>query len=360
MAMKSRVNSWKKIQKIVCVRLDNMGDVLMTTPALRAIKETVPNSQLTLLTSRLGSKIASLIPEIDDVMICDVPWVKTYSSVPTQQSLRQLIHMLKRKQFDAAIIFTVYSQNPLPAALTCYLADIPLRLAYCHENPYYLLTHWMPDPEPNKYILHEVERQLELVKNIGYTTLHSRLSLDIPKQASSCIKKKMRASGINLTRPWLIMHPGGTEALRRYAPPGFIAAAKALRRKLSTQIIIAGSRSERALTKTVARAIGKDGYDLGGKITLAEYCALIARSSLIITNNTLPAHIGAATSTPVVDIYATTNPQHTPWQTKAKILYFDVPCRDCEWKVCAQKHGRMKVVTPQDIVKATLDLYDKR
>mgnify|MGYP003350186482 CR=1 FL=1 len=64
---------------------------------------------------------------------------------------------------SAAVIFTVYSQNPLPAALFATWAGIPLRLAYCRENPYALLTDWVPEPEPESFIRHEVQRQIDLV-----------------------------------------------------------------------------------------------------------------------------------------------------------------------------------------------------
>src|SRR5437868_5594685 len=70
-----------------------------------------------------------------------------------------MIDRLRVGRFDAAAIFTVYSQNPLPSALLCYLADIPLRLAHCRETPYQVLTQWIPDPEPGRFVRHEVRRQ---------------------------------------------------------------------------------------------------------------------------------------------------------------------------------------------------------
>jgi len=251
----------------------------------------------------------------------------------------------------------VYSQNPLPTALLAYLANIPLRLGYCHEDPYQLLTHWIPDPEPVRYISHEVARQLALVKTIGCSTMERRLSLQIPERAFSRAKKMLQQYKIDRSRPWFILHPGGTEALRCYSPTNFITAAKDLAKKMKATILVTGSRNERRLTTTVAKGIGPAAYNLGGELTLAEYCALIALCPVIITNNTLPAHLAAAVGTPVVDIYATTNPQHTPWLTPHHILYFDIPCRACAQGVCAQPHGRPRRVSPQQIVQAALTLY---
>jgi len=112
----------------------------MTSPAIRALKQSEAGRRITLLTSTGGSPVGHLIPEVDDVIIFDAPWVKTPAGSDTSELEHTLIRTLRDRRFDGAVIFTVYSQNPLPSAMLCYLADIPLRLAHCHENPYRLLT----------------------------------------------------------------------------------------------------------------------------------------------------------------------------------------------------------------------------
>src|SRR5205823_12648818 len=88
-----------------------------------------------------------------------------------------LIERLREEPFDAAVVFTVYSQNPMPAAMVCYLSGIPLRLAHSRENPYQLLTDWVADPEPQAFVRHEVRRQLDLVATVGARTEDLRRSL---------------------------------------------------------------------------------------------------------------------------------------------------------------------------------------
>ncbi len=100
-----------------------MGDVLMSQPAMRALKESVQDRKITLLTSSAGASIAPFIPEVDEIIPFDVPWVKTRET-GGEQRLLALASSLRSRQFDAAVIFTVYSQNPLPAAMLCYLAGI--------------------------------------------------------------------------------------------------------------------------------------------------------------------------------------------------------------------------------------------
>src|SRR5256885_13712 len=102
-------NRWVAARKLLCVRLDNLGDVLMTTPALRALKERAPSRRITLLASTVGAEAAAFIPEIDETMTYRAPWMKT-APVADAAAGRQFIGELQRRRFDAAIIFTVYSQ----------------------------------------------------------------------------------------------------------------------------------------------------------------------------------------------------------------------------------------------------------
>jgi ADP-heptose:LPS heptosyltransferase len=197
---------WSHIEHILAVRLDALGDVLMTTPALRALKESRPGRTLTLLTSPAGAEVASLVPEVDDVTIYEAPWMKATPPRPDSTADYTMADHL-RGRFDAAVIFTVYSQNPLPAAFLCYLADIPVRLAHCHENPYQLLTHWVPDPEPAGGVRHEVRRQLDLVATVGGRTGDERLSLRIPEAARGRVARLLREAGVDVDRPWVVIHP---------------------------------------------------------------------------------------------------------------------------------------------------------
>src|SRR5262249_34940178 len=153
--------AWKSAQRVLCVRLDSMGDVLMTTPAIAALHEA--GKHVTLLTSEAGASVAALVPEIDHVIVHDAPWMKAAAPRTGTASEEALIRSLASSSFDGAVIFTTYSQSPLPAALVCFLARIPLRLAHCRENPYQLLTDWCPEQEPAEMLRHEARRQLDLV-----------------------------------------------------------------------------------------------------------------------------------------------------------------------------------------------------
>src|SRR4051812_35028043 len=149
---------WPAARRVLAVRLDSLGHVMMTTPALRALRDTVQDRHVTLLTSSAGSKLAPLLACVDEVIAYDAPWMKTQRADASVDADVDMIATLRRERFDAAVIFTMFSQNALPAAMLAYYAAIPVRAAFCRENPHALLTDWVPDPEPAQGIRHEVER----------------------------------------------------------------------------------------------------------------------------------------------------------------------------------------------------------
>ncbi len=348
---------WDDVVNILCVRLDTLGDVLMTTPAIRALKESRPGRRVTLLTSPPGAAAAALVPEIDEVLVYEAPWMK--ATAPRSDSRLEYAEAdrLRRAGFDAAAIFTVYSQNPLPAAFLCYLADIPRRLAHCHENPYQLLTNWIPDPEPHELVRHEVRRQLDLVAAVGGRTADERLSISPPPAARVRVGRLLEEAGVDRRRPWVVVHPGASAPSRRYPPEGFAAAARRLAREVGCQVVFTGSAAERELVEQIRREMGPPSVSLAGLLDLGELAALLERAPLLVANNTGPVHVAAAVGTPVVDLYALTNPQHTPWAVPCRVLSHDVPCKYCYKSVCPEgHHDCLRRVAPDAVVRAACEL----
>ena len=340
---------WHGVRRVLCVRLDSIGDVLMTTPAIRALRETF-GCQVTLLTSPAGAAVAPLVPEIDDTIVFAAPWMKSASGSSCEP---EMIARLAAGGFDAAVIFTVYSQSPLPAAYLCYLAGIPRRLAHCHENPYALLTDWVPDPEPAALIRHEVQRQLDLVASVGGRTGNETLSFRVPPAAHASVQPHIHG------RPLVVVHPGATASSRRYPPEQYATAIDLLIQQTQCDAVFTGDAHELELVDSVRVAMRCLTRSLVGQLGLAELGALIGEADLLVSNNTGPAHIAAAVGTPVVDLYALTNPQHTPWRVPSRVLNHDVPCRNCYKSVCpAGHHDCLRKVAPEAVAAAALELLE--
>lgn len=355
----NRIQFWRRAQNILCVRLDAMGDVLMTGPAIRALRESAPNRRITLLTSPSGAEAARLLPWVDDILIYEAPWMKASAPRADPAPDLAMIRRIAGAGFDAAAIFTVYSQNPLPAALLCFLAGIPMRLAHCRENPYQLLTDWIAEREPEQFTRHEVRRQLDLVAAVGCRTADERMAVRIPEPARNRVIALLRAHYLtHLDRPWVVVHPGSTAASRRYAPESFAEAARRLVVDHGVRVVFTGSESERPLIEEIQGLMnGARSLSLAGRLELADLAALLQRAPLLISNNTGPVHVAASVGTPVVDLYALTNPQHTPWGAPSRVLNHDVPCKYCYKSVCPEGHHNcLRLVEPGRVVAAALEL----
>lgn len=355
-----RPDLWRQARRILCVRLDSLGDVIMTGPALRALKQSASDRHVTLLTSPGGAHAARLLPCVDEIWPYEAPWMKGNFPGESAAADRALIARLRLGSFDAAVLFTVYSQSPLPAALMCWLADIPLRVAHCRENPYHLLTDWIPEPEPQSYIRHEVRRQLDLVRHIGAETADERLFLHIPGASFDRLDEMLGPLRARVDHA-VVIHAGATASSRRYPPEQFAVAADRLARIWDGPIIFTGVESERSLVESIRLRMNARTHSLAGRLQLPELAALLARARVLISNNTGTVHVAAAVGTPVVDLYALTNPQHTPWRVPRRVLFHDVSCKFCYKSTCPQAHHDcLRLVTPDEIVDATAELLGLR
>lgn len=346
---------WNKAQRILCVRLDNMGDVLMTTPALRALKQSRADRHLTLWTSSSGAVLGPYLPDVDQVLSFEAPWVK--NDADDVQADLHMVKVLRAQAFDAAVIFTVYSQSALPAALMCRLAGIPRVLAHCRENPYHLVSDWVRESEP-PCVRHEVQRQLDLVSTIGATNPDPVLRFALRDADRISLFQKLAAYHLTRGTPWVVVHCGASAASRRYPAPLFARAIRQLGPGVGA-IVLTGDATERDLTRDVAQWCEAKVpiVNVAGLLTLGELACLIADARVLVSNNSGPVHIAAAVGTPVVDLYALTNPQHAPWRVPHRLLFQDVPCKYCYRSVCPERHHRcLRGVRPIQVCQAVHEL----
>jgi ADP-heptose:LPS heptosyltransferase len=352
--------AWHSARRVLVVRLDNLGDVLVTTPAIHAIKTSLPHAELSLLASPVGAQVAELNPDIHDVIVYSAPWMDPWHTLP-QDSVREqrMIATVRERHFDGAIIFTSFRQSPLPAAYLCYLADIPLRLAASIDGPGSLLTTRHKHPER---MMHEVERGLDLVGAIGLTTNKLDLVLRVPDAAREAIFDLLSAHDVNPYRPLVVLHPGCSMPARTYPWEMYSQVIDLLIERCGATVVVTGGEDERALVERVLGQVREKNRSatlaLAGKLPFPAFCALIEAADLTITNNTGPMHVSAAVKTPVVALFALTNPpeQWGPWRVPHRQLYHDVACRICYNRVCPYGHECLRLVTPEIVVDAASDL----
>ncbi len=321
------MNSWLAARNILAVRLDNIGDVIMLGPALRAIKETAPEARLTLLATPGGATAASLLPWIDDVIVWRPIWQDVGGRMPLNPARElELIDMLAQRQFDAALIFTSFSQTPHTPGYVCYLAGIPLRAGESNEFGGGTLSTQLQGAPTE---MHQVERNLRLVEHLGFVARNRTLRVMLSQEAKAAIPSLLRTTGIDPDTPYILLHPGASAKARRYPAERFGAAAEMLTRH-GWQVLVTGvEREEEVLTKVQQAA--PLAHILMGKTTLAEYAALVERAALVICNDTLPMHLADALRTPEIVLFSGTDyeEQWRPRSTAARLLRRPTPCHPC-------------------------------
>jgi len=330
-------------QNLLVIRLDNIGDVLMTGPALKALK-VHPETRLTLLASPAGALTASVLPWVDEVMTWRSLW-QDLGRLPFDPDREwQLVEQLRERQFDAAVIFTSFKQSPHPAAWICQLAEIPVRGGVSKETDV-VLTHTVPVP-PDE--LHQVERNLQLVKAMGYAVSDRTLQLTIP--FSSLIPDE----------PYLLLNPWTSCPSRTYPLERFGKAAALLSGKTGYRVVVTGMEKDRYRAQPLLEMLGDRAINYIGKTHFTDLVALVAEARLMLSNNTSTLHIADATRTPSVILFAGTELecQWQPRSSRAILLRRLTPCSPCYAFTCPYNLECLDI-PPEEVAVAGLTLLQE-
>jgi ADP-heptose:LPS heptosyltransferase len=340
-------NPWLTARNLLAVRMDNAGDIVMLGPALRAIKAASPEARISLLASPAGSTAAVLLPWVDEVITWRAVWQDLGHLPFDPPRERDLVDLLAERAFDAAFIFTSFSQSPHVPGYVCYLAGIPLRAGASHEFGGASLSHefrGLPDD------VHQVDRNLDLVERLGFGPGDRTLGVVIPAESHAAIAQRLWRLGIGAADLVVLLHPGASARARRY-PAERYGEVAALLRGRGWHVLLSGSEREADQLDAVCAAEGQMLPRLTD-LTIQEYAALIARSSVVICGNTLPMHLADATGTPVVALYSGTDEisQWRPRRVAARILQNPVPCSPCYLFDCPIGTPCLEIA-PADVVR---------
>jgi len=207
------------------------------------------------------------------------------------------------------------------------------------------------------FVRHEVERQLALVSSIGAVTTDTRFSLHVVPQDLLKARALLKNEGVNLAKPWVVVHPNATAPSRRYPPHLYAAVIRKLIVDHGLQIVLTGTAQEAPLAEEIQSKSRVRIFSLMGKTGIPAFAGVLRLAPLLLSNNTGSIHIAAATETPVVVLYALTNMQHTPWQVPHKTLFYDTPCKLCYKSECPMgHHACLRNVQPNTVVEAVCDL----
>ncbi len=345
---------WANARNILVMRLDNIGDVLMTSPALCAIKQNLPQARVTLMASPGGGGAASLLPWVDDVLPERVLWQDLGKLDFNPKREWDLISKIRDRHFDAAIIFTSFSQTPHPAGFMCYLAGIGLRLGESKEwGGGVLSTEVKSAPDE----IHQVERNLRLIESVGFEVSDRSLMIQVPQSARHSAEAMLLEHGLSADTPYLLLNPWTSCQSRNYAWERFASASRRLAEITGWRVVVTGMPKDRERSATILEALKPLAIDLIGATSLSELAALIAGTRLVLTNNTSTMHLADATRTPSVIMFAGTEyesqwrPRHAP----TRLLRQPTDCSPCYSFTCPYDLECLDI-PPEKVVAAGLEL----
>ncbi len=337
-------------RRVLAVRADNLGDVVTTTPALRALRATAPTARLDLLASPVGSAVTPMIPELDDVLVVSASWQQLPGSrVASADEERALLDRLVG--YNAMFVFTSFSQSPWPVAHLGLLAGIGTRVVHSREFGGAVATHWVtPPPDAT----HQVDRALHLLAAVGISDRGHLPALRVPPAAADGAADLL--AGLGVPEPFAVLAPGASCATRRYPPHRFGTAAARVAAP-GLPVLVAGPAAEAALLDAVVTAADHPAVRALPAVALPVFAALIARAAVAITNNSGGMHLADAVRTPVVVVYAGTErtSELAPRAVPAELLGVPVPCSPCRQLRCPYHHECVDV-PPADLAAAVLRL----
>lgn len=327
------------MKRVLYVRQDNNGDVLLQGPAIRAVAS---GANVTLLCGPHGAAAARVLPEVADVLVAEAAWIDADPQPIDGAAVAALVGELRTRAFDEAIVSTSFHQSPLPMALLLRMAGVPRIGAISVDYPGSLLDvrHHVDDD------VHEVTRARSLAREMGY---------DLPPGDDG----RLRITGLPSGRivpgaPYIVVHPGSTAPARAWEP----GRNRLLVERLCAEgydVVVTGSASETGLGAYVA-GTHQRVVNAAGRTSFAEFAALVRDAQAVICGNTAAAHVAAAVATPVVELFAPTIPaaRFHPWMVPYALLGDQqAPCRGCRARTCPiVDQPCLSVVSIDDVVSA--------
>jgi ADP-heptose:LPS heptosyltransferase len=334
--------------RILLVRPDHLGDMILVTPILQAIRASIPNAQITMMIGPWSNEIVARHPAINRVITCPFPGFQRASqgALEPYQLLFSTAQQLRSDDYDLAI-------NLRPdfwwGAALLYLAAIPQRIGYATELTSPFLTRALPFPPAEHATVSNLRLASAGIQALGYPALAEPYTpasypLYFKPQKEDLIWADERLQEVKVTRgiPLVIIHPGTGGAVKLWRNDGWSHVAQTLATSdlLSTpaQIILTGSKSERSMLEEIAQHIAAP-VSVITDTTVGQLAALMARATLVLGVDNGPLHIAAAQNTPSLRLFGPTDTHiFGPWgdPTRQRVLAATEPCPGCPLIPCGR------------------------
>jgi heptosyltransferase III len=293
---------------ILFLQLKRIGDLILTLPAITTLRENFPSAQMTLAISSESADLLPAIPNVNRILL-------------VRRNLRDLALFLRlaREGFDYCIDFTRNDRS----ALLAFLSGAKKRIVYRRRDRFQerRARVYSDFVKVRKLAMHTIDYNLALLGPLSVRNVSRALRLELPQEAREKATALRRDSKVN--EPYVIFHPGSARAEKFWEPQRWADVIEHARSGSQISVVLTGgaSRAEQKHLREVKGRLRQPVVDLSGKTDLLTLAALIERARLLVTVDSAPMHLAAATQTPQVILFGPTNPFHwRPLERPALIL----------------------------------------
>jgi len=289
----------KSFQNILIVRTDRIGDVVLTTPAIKALRQAFPTARISILLTPATFDLVNGNPYIDEILLDDRQ--KQHKGLLGFFRLLRQIHLRK---FDLAVIFHTKRRYNL----ACCLAGIPYRLGYKNNKFGFMLTMPLKDLR----ILgekHEAQYCMDVLKAMGVKDADLDVFVPLQKQAEEWVADWMQENDLK-SNELIVIHPDASDPAKCWPAANFAQLMDRLAERYPLKIVLIGSRETVPLSLSILGQIHRQSgvFDLTGKTSLAQMASLLRRARLLISNDSGPVHVAAGVGTSVISLFMRNQP----------------------------------------------------
>lgn len=332
-----------KPKRILIIRTDRIGDVALSTPVIKALRDSFPDSYIAFMVRPYAREILEGNPYLDKVIIYDKYGIHKGFFSTLMFGLR-----MRKEEFDTAIILHPTNRTHIIA----FAAGIPNRIGL-NKKLAVFLTKALND---KKFLgqKHELEYTLDILRNIGIEVYDKSLYVPIKKSNQVLVDLKLSQRGVKSSDSLVAVHPGASCSSKRWPLENFASLIDRIKANFDTRIIVVSGPEEVTQATELKKKIKSEIVDLAGETSVGELAALLKRCKLFISNDSGPVHIATAVGTPNVVIFGRKQPGLSPkrWGPMGKkdiALHKDVGCRICLAHNCENDFKCLKAVTVEEV-----------
>lgn len=335
-----------KAKRVLIVRLDRIGDVLLSTPVIKAIRDAYPGTYIAMMVRRYAKDILEGNPYLDEVIIYD----KTGRERNLAGNL-SFLNSLRRRKFDVAFLLHPTKRTHVVTAL----AGIPHRIGYGRKWGF-LLTEKIPHTK-HYGLKHEIDYVLDVLRYTGLEPKNKALYMPVNPRSENRVEELFKENGIVKDDLCIAMNPGASCPSKRWSLSNFAKVADELIEKYGAKVVVIAGSGDKEFGDKVSSAIKGHCVNLSGKTSVADVASILRRMKLFISNDSGPVHIACAVGTPVVSIFGRSDRGLSPgrWGPTGErdiVVHKNVGCITCFAHNCKRNFYCLQAVTVDDVLAA--------